>query len=64
MALTRLLNHSAKCHGLPSFHKGPGYTLGSAMSPSDYVLQVIVTDPLAKEKHRVASQWIDFEIVK
>ena len=38
--------------------------LGSAMAPGEYVLQVVVTDPLAKEKHRVASQWIDFEIVK
>ena len=38
--------------------------LGSVMAPGEYVLQVIVTDPLAKEKHRVASQWIDFEIVK
>ena len=38
--------------------------LGSAMAPGEYVLQVIVTDPLAKEKYRVASQWIDFEVVK
>lgn len=36
--------------------------LGSNLPPGDYVLQVIVTDPLAKEKNRVASQWIDFEI--
>jgi hypothetical protein len=34
------------------------------MSPGDYILQVIVTDPLAKEKYRTATQWIDFEIVK
>lgn len=38
--------------------------LGSAMVPGEYVVQIVVTDPLAKEKHRVASQWIDFEIVK
>jgi hypothetical protein len=38
--------------------------LGSAMEPGEYQLQVIVTDPLAKEKYRVATQWIDFEIVK
>ena len=38
--------------------------LGSEMVPGEYVLQIIVTDPLAKEKYRVASQWIDFEIVK
>lgn len=38
--------------------------LGSEMAPGEYVLQVIVTDPLAKEKRRLATQWIDFEIVK
>lgn len=29
----------------------------------DYVLQIIATDTLAKEKRQVAAQWIDFEIV-
>lgn len=38
--------------------------LGSEMVPGEYVLQVIATDPLAKEKYRTATQWIDFEIVK
>ncbi len=38
--------------------------LGTAMVPGEYVLQIVVTDALAKEKHRVASQWINFEIVK
>ena len=38
--------------------------LGTSMAPGEYVLQIIITDPLAKEKYRVASQWIDFEIVK
>lgn len=38
--------------------------LGKEMDPGEYVLQVVVTDLLAKEKHRVATQWIDFEIVK
>lgn len=38
--------------------------LGSAMAPGEYVFQIVVIDPLAKEKHRVATQWIDFEIVK
>ncbi len=27
-------------------------------------LQVIVTDTLASEKHRTATQWMDFEVVK
>jgi hypothetical protein len=38
--------------------------LGSAMVPGEYVIQVLVTDEVAKEKYRVASQWIDFEIIK
>jgi VWFA-related protein len=38
--------------------------LGAQMVPGEYVLQVITTDLLAKEKRRLATQWIDFEIVK
>jgi hypothetical protein len=38
--------------------------LGTNMEPGEYVLQVIVTDKLAKEKYNTATQWIDFEIVK
>lgn len=37
--------------------------LGTGMPPGEYVLQVIVTDALAKAKQRVATQWIDFTIV-
>jgi len=40
-----------------------GLQLGNNMTPGEYVLQVIVTD-YAKEKPRIASQWLDFEIVK
>ncbi len=36
--------------------------LGGQIAPGDYVLQVIVTDKLAKEKFRVATQSMDFEI--
>jgi VWFA-related protein len=36
--------------------------LGTSLVPGDYVLQVIVTDKLAKEKFRVATQSMDFEI--
>jgi VWFA-related protein len=43
---------------------GGAVQLGSQMAPGEYVLQIIVTDSLAKEKRRVATQWIDFEIVK
>ena len=38
--------------------------LGADLSPGEYVLQLTAEDPLAKEKHRTATQWIDFEIVK
>lgn len=36
--------------------------LGPEFPAGDYVLQVIVTDSLAKEKQRIALQWIDFEV--
>jgi VWFA-related protein len=38
--------------------------LGSVMVPGEYVLQIIVTDTLGKDKQRVATQWVDFEVVK
>jgi VWFA-related protein len=41
-----------------------GIQLGSQMGVGEYVLQIIVTDLLRKDKYRVASQWIDFEVVK
>ncbi|PYS74960.1 MAG: hypothetical protein DMF69_00180 [Acidobacteria bacterium] len=40
-----------------------GIQLGNKMPPGEYVIQVIVTD-LAKEKPRIATQWLDFEVVK
>lgn len=39
------------------------FQIDSNISPGDYVLQIIVSDS-AKQKPRVASQWIDFEVVK
>lgn len=42
---------------------GGGIQLGTSMTPGEYVLQIIVTD-LAKEKPRVSTQWMDFEIVQ
>jgi VWFA-related protein len=36
--------------------------LGDKIATGDYVLQVIVTDKLAKEKYRVATQSMDFEV--
>jgi VWFA-related protein len=43
---------------------GGAIRLGADMTPGEYVLQVTATDPLADEKYRVTTQWIDFEIVK
>ena len=43
---------------------GGGIQLGTDMKPGEYVLQIVVSDLLAKEKHRVATQWMDFEIVQ
>jgi len=43
---------------------GGALQLGAEMTPGEYILQIVVTDPLAKDKYRVATQWIDFEIVK
>ena len=37
---------------------------GKKMLPGDYILQVIVTDPLAKEKKQIATQFVQFEIVE
>lgn len=39
-----------------------GLKLGG-LEPGEYVLQIIISDNLAKEKYRTATQWIDFEIV-
>jgi hypothetical protein len=38
--------------------------LGTNMTPGEYVLQVVVTDALADQKHRAVTRWMDFEIVE
>jgi hypothetical protein len=38
-------------------------TIGSDLAPGDYVLQVVTTDNLAKEKNQIAAQSIDFEVI-
>jgi len=43
---------------------GGAVRLGGDMAPGEYVFQILVTDALAEEKHRVATQWIDFEVVR
>ena len=37
--------------------------MGGELTVGDYILQVVVTDKLGKDKKYVTSQWIDFEIV-
>ncbi len=41
---------------------GGALKLGPGMMPGDYVLQVIVTDKLAKDKYATTAQSMDFEI--
>jgi len=36
--------------------------LNERFPAGDYVLQIVVTDTLAKDKNRIATQWLDFEI--
>lgn len=40
------------------------FSLGTAMIPGDYVLQIILTDNSAKEKYKTVSQFVQFEIVE
>ena len=57
------LNLSAQAD-LKRLIAGGQIQLGTDLPPGEYVLQVIVNDTLADEKHRTATQWMDFEIVK
>ncbi len=36
--------------------------LGSEMETGDYILQIVVTDNLAKDKYKIATQFVQFEI--
>jgi len=38
--------------------------LGSEMQTGEYVLQIVITDALAKEKNKIATQFVQFEIVE
>ncbi|HXH70252.1 MAG TPA: hypothetical protein VNI60_07980 [Pyrinomonadaceae bacterium] len=45
--------------------KGVGaINLGSEMPAGDYVLQIVATDALAKEKNKIATQFVQFEIIE
>ena len=39
-------------------------SLGKGMAAGDYILQIIVTDNLAKEKQKLATQFVQFEVVQ
>jgi len=43
---------------------GGGVKLKRDAAPGDYTLQVVVTDLLAQEDRRTATQWLDFQIVR
>jgi VWFA-related protein len=43
---------------------GGAINLGNSLPAGDYVLQIIVTDNLAKGKHRTTTQLVQFEIVE
>ncbi len=38
--------------------------LGTEMTAGDYVLQIVVTDALAKEKSKIATQFVQFEVIE
>jgi len=40
------------------------FRLGNHMEPGSYVLQLFVTDDLAPQKYKTATQWIDFEVTE
>ncbi len=47
---------------LKNLHDGARVRLNAGLAPGNYVLQIIVTDALAQEKRRTATQWIDLEL--
>ncbi len=51
-------------NGSPRLDITDAITFGTDLSAGSYVLQLIVLDTLAKEKRQVASQSIDFDIVR
>ncbi len=38
--------------------------IGTNLVPGEYILQVTVTDALAKEKQNTSTQWMDFQIIE
>jgi hypothetical protein len=38
-------------------------SLGSQLSPGEYLMQIVVTDENAGKKKPPVAQWVDFEVV-
>ena len=38
-------------------------SIGREMIAGDYILQIVVTDPLAKKKQQIATQFVQFEVI-
>ena len=57
-------NHSDMNRPFPALAVFAAVSLGGAMQPGDYILQTIVTDKLAKSKRNLATQFVQFEIIK
>ena len=43
---------------------GGSLSLGTEMPTGDYILQVVVTDNLAKKKRQIATQFVQFEVIE
>ena len=41
---------------------GGSLSLGTNMPPGDYILQIVITDNLAKKKRQIATQFVPFEL--
>jgi len=49
---------------LQTLNAGGAFTIDKSVPPGEYILQVIVKDPSASKKYQLATQWIDFEVIK
>ncbi|HEX7318077.1 MAG TPA: VWA domain-containing protein [Pyrinomonadaceae bacterium] len=55
---------TAQSDDLKRLVAGGAVKLNRAATPGDYTLQVVVTDLLAREDRRTATQWLDFQLVR
>lgn len=49
---------------LQRIKSGGALSIGKELPPGDYVLQIVANDAQAKEKQRIATQFVQFEIVE